>query len=138
VLSRAEAIGNGCTLPPGQFCYGVQAFRTAYGISPLLAKGIDGPGRTVVLVAWPASGAPPRGTAPSDIFSDVPAFDSYSHLPPVKLTVVPGTAPKASADLAIGEEVEDVEMVHAVAPGAAIRVVLTGPAHTQRAQRSAT
>ena len=67
------------------------------------------------------------GPKSTNIFQDVSAFDSYFHLPPVKLTVVPGTAPKALADLAIGEEVEDVEMVHTVAPGAAIRVVMTGP-----------
>ena len=124
--SVAEAIDAGCLVPPGQTCYSLQAFRTAYGISPLLARGIDGRGRTVVLVEWLASAA--RGPADSNIFQDVFAFDSYFHLPPVKLTVVRGTAPMASADLAIGEEVEDVEMVHAVAPGAAIRVVLTGAA----------
>ncbi len=42
VLSLAEAIGTGCTVPPGQTCYSLQAFRHAYGISPLLARGIDG------------------------------------------------------------------------------------------------
>jgi hypothetical protein len=57
--SPAEVIGTGCTLPPGQNCYSLQAFRTAYGISPLLRRGIDGRGRTVVLVEWLASGAPP-------------------------------------------------------------------------------
>ena len=54
-------------------------------------------------------------------------FDSYFHLSPVKLSVVHGAEPKASVDLAISEEVIDVELVHAVAPGASIRVVLTGP-----------
>jgi subtilase family serine protease len=128
VLSSAETVGDVCTLPPGQNCYSVQAFRNAYGISPLLKRGTDGRGRTVVIVAWPTSAAPPASTIlPTDIFQDVAAFDEYFHLPSVKLTVVRGTTPKASADLAIGEEVEDVEMVHAVAPGAAIRVVLTGP-----------
>src|ERR1700728_726287 len=126
-VSPAGSIGNVCTLPPGQNCYSVQAFRNVYGISPLLKRGIDGRGRTVVIVAWLASAAPPRRSATTDIFQDVAAFDGYFHLPPVKLTVVPGTTPKAAADVAIGEEVEDVEMVHAVAPGAAIRVVLTGP-----------
>ncbi len=126
VLSTAESVGNVCTLPPGQYCYSVQAFRNAYGISPLLKRGIDGRGRTVEIVAWLASTAP-HSSATSNIFEDVSAFDSYFHLPPVKLTVVPGTTPKASADVAIGEEVEDVEMVHAVAPDADIRVVLTGP-----------
>jgi len=126
-VSPAGSIGNVCTLPPGQNCYSVQAFRNAYGITPLLKRGIDGRGRTVVIVAWLASAAPPRSSATTNIFQDVDAFDSYFHLPPVKLAVVPGTTPKASADVAIGEEVEDVEMVHVVAPDAAIRVVLTGP-----------
>jgi subtilase family serine protease len=112
-------------LPPGQTCYSVQTLRAAYGISPLLSRGIDGRGRTIVIVAWLASAAP--GPDSTNIFQDVSAFDSYFHLPHVKLTVVPGTAPRALTDLAIGEEVEDVEMVHAVAPGAAIRIVLTGP-----------
>ena len=125
VDSVAEAIDDECLLPPGQTCYSLQAFRNAYGISPLLARGIDGRGRTVVLVEWGASTA--GGPASSNIFQDMSAFDNYFHLPAVKLSVVPGPAPKASVDLAIGEEVEDVEMVHAVAPGAAIRVVLTGP-----------
>jgi subtilase family serine protease len=113
------------TLPPGTSCYSVRALRAAYGISPLLSRGIDGHGRTVIVVAWLASAAP--GPESTNIFQDLSAFDSYFHLPHVKLTVVRGTAPKALADLAIGEEVEDVEMVHAVAPGAAIRVVMTGP-----------
>ena len=121
----SEAIDKQCLLPPGQTCYSLQAFRNAYGISPLLARGIDGRGRTVVLVEWLASAA--GGPANSNIVQDMGEFDSYFHLPAVKLTVVRGTAPKAAADLAIGEEVEDVETVHAVAPGAAIRVVLAGP-----------
>ena len=126
VLSLAETVGNVCTLPPAQNCYSLQAFRNAYGISPLLKRGIDGRGRTVVIVAWLASTAP-HSSSTSNIFQDVSAFDNYFHLPHVDLTVVPGTTPKASADVAIGEEVEDVEMVHAVAPDAEIRVVLTGP-----------
>ena len=126
-VNPAESIRNVCTLPPNQNCYSVQAFRNAYGISSLLKRGIDGRGRTVVIIAWPTSAVPPASSIPpSNIFQDVAAFDSYFHLPSLKLTVVRGTTPKDSADLAIGEEVEGVEMVHAVAPGAAIRVVLTG------------
>jgi subtilase family serine protease len=125
--SSTNGIQPDCTLPPRQFCYSVQAFRNAYGISPLLARGIDGRGRTVVIVAWLSSTAVPGSSATTNIFKDVSAYDSHFHLPPVRLTVIPGTTSKASDDLAIGEEVEDVEMVHAVAPGAAIRVVLTGP-----------
>lgn len=46
ILTVAESIGGiSCPLPPGQRCYSPQAFRTAYGMSPLLAKGIDGRGQ---------------------------------------------------------------------------------------------
>ena len=125
VDSVATATRTGCLFPPAQDCYSPEALRTAYGIAPLLARGIDGRGRTVVLIEWLASAA--GGPASSNIFQDMAGFDSYFHLPPVKLSVVHGTEPKASVDLAISEEVIDVELVHAVAPGAAIRVVLTGP-----------
>ena len=112
---------------------GLQAFRNAYGISPLLARGIDGRGRTVVLVEWLASGA--GGDASSNIFVDMAEFDSYFHLPAVKLSVVPGPVPKAAADQAIVEELEDVEMVHAVATGAAASGLSSPvPARTQRAR----
>ena len=99
-----------------------------------LERGIDGRGRTVVILGWLACAASPRSSPTTNILHDVSSFDSYFHLPPVTLTVVPETTPKASADVAIGEEVEDVEMIHAVAPGAAIRVVLTGPSPTERAR----
>ena len=123
--SVATATRTGCLFPPAEDCYSPQALRTAYGIAPLLARGIDGRGRTIVLIEWLASAA--GGPASSNIFQDMAGFDSYFHLPPVKLSVVHGAEPKASVDLAISEEVIDVELVHAVAPGAAIRVVLTGP-----------
>jgi subtilase family serine protease len=108
-------------LPYSTTCYSPQAFRTAYGISPLLAKGVDGKGRTILI---PDPVEAPSDQNASSIFQDLAAYDAYFHLPPVQLTVVPGTAANGSADLATGEEVEDVEMAHAVAPGAAIRVVL--------------
>ena len=102
-------------------CYSPQAFRTAYGISPLLARGIDGKGRTILI---PEATDVPTDKAVTNIFQSLWAYDTYFHLPPVKLTVVPGTAAKAAADLASFLEVMDVEVAHAVAPGAAIRVVL--------------
>jgi hypothetical protein len=112
---------NGCVSPPYSTCYSPQAFRTAYGISPLLARGINGNGRTIVI---PEPTDVPSDPAVTNIFQSLWAYDTYFHLPPVKLTVVPGTATKAAADLAGFTEVADVEAAHAVAPGAAIRVVL--------------
>src|SRR6266446_2589722 len=37
-----------CLVPPAT-CYTPRVFRTAYGISPLLERGIDGRGQTVVM-----------------------------------------------------------------------------------------
>ncbi len=124
VLTLADSIGGtSCLLPPDPACYSPQAFRTAYGISQLLAKGIDGQGRTVVLLEGVGAVAAGEG-GDANIFQDMSVFDTYFHLPPVKLTVVPGRTPKASADLSSTEEFEDIEMVHVIAPRAAIRVVL--------------
>lgn len=47
-------------------------------------------------------------------------FDTLCHLPVARVRVVRRLTPSASAWLANGEEVLDTEMVHAVAPGAAI------------------
>jgi subtilase family serine protease len=105
-------------------CYTPQAFRTAYGISPLVRRGIDGRGRTVTIL----DGAVQAGTEDSNnIYEDLAAYDSHFGLPKVHLQVVTRFIPSASPSLAIGEEVEDVEVVHAVAPAASIRVVLMGP-----------
>src|SRR5262249_27124650 len=38
----------GCLVPPAT-CYTPRVFRAAYGISPLLERGIDGRGQTVVM-----------------------------------------------------------------------------------------
>jgi subtilase family serine protease len=46
------------------------------------------------------------------------------HLPRTRLHVTTSRAPGASRWLANGEEVLDVEMSHAVAPAAAIHVIL--------------
>src|SRR5262252_10265848 len=110
---------SGCLVPPAT-CYTPRVFRAAYGITPLLARGIDGRGQTVVMpevAQQPAPGA-------SDIRRDMARFDRLFGLPPARLRVVNSLAGSASPWLASGEEVEDTEMVHAVAPGAAISIVL--------------
>jgi subtilase family serine protease len=108
-----------CLVPPAT-CYTPRVFRTAYGISPLLERGIDGRGQTVVMPELAQQPAPDA----SDIRQDMARFDSLFGLPPARLRVVNSLAGSASPWLAGGEEVEDTEMVHAVAPGAAISIVL--------------
>jgi subtilase family serine protease len=113
---------SGCLVPPAT-CYAPRVFRTAYGISPLLDRGIDGRGQTVVM---PEVAQQP-GPDASDIRQDMARFDSLFGLPQPRLRVVNSLAHSASPWLAGGEEAEDTEMVHAVAPGAAISIVLVKP-----------
>jgi subtilase family serine protease len=102
----------------------------AYGIQPLLDRGIDGRGQTVVITEFANM---PQETSPqiTDIRQDLALFDTVFGLPAAQLQVDTSLASSASPWLAGGEEVEDAEIVHAVAPGAAIRVILipswTGP-----------
>jgi subtilase family serine protease len=94
----------------------------AYGIQPLLDREIDGRGETVVLVEIAAPPlSPPKST---DIHEDLTLFDNIFDLPPVRLLVATQVDARASPQLANLEEVEDTELVHAVAPFATIRVIL--------------
>jgi subtilase family serine protease len=65
--------------------------------------------------------APPKST---NISEDMVGFDSLNNLPPAAIQVVNTLAPSASPGLANVEEVEDTEIVHAIAPAASIRVIL--------------
>jgi len=107
--------------PPGvkqMPCYSPQAYEVAYGIAPLLSRGIDGSGETVVMPELASS--PPS----TDIRQDLARFDSKFGLAPARLHVVNTIARSATPYLADDEEVEDTEMVHAIAPGATLDVVL--------------
>ncbi|HEY1917035.1 MAG TPA: S53 family peptidase [Streptosporangiaceae bacterium] len=111
-----------CLHPPAS-CYTPAAFRVAYGIKPLLDRGVDGQGETVVV---PEVASPP-GDGSTNIRQDLATFDGVFGLPAAQLQVDNSLAHSASPYLAQGEEVEDTEIVHAVAPGAAIRVILFSP-----------
>ncbi len=107
-------------------CYAPRQFRVAYGIQPLLDRGIDGRGQTVVLLEFapqPLLLAPPDIT---DVRQDLARFDRLFGLPAVRLQVVTRFAGSAAPWLADGEEAGDVEVVHEIAPDAAIRVVMVG------------
>jgi subtilase family serine protease len=113
-------------------CYTLRQFLVAYGIAPLLARGTDGRGQTVVLPEF----APVAAIAASDIQRDLAQFDRLSGLPAARLDVDTQLDPGASPDLAGKEEAGDAEMVHGIAPGAAIRVIML-PQFTGAAQATA-
>jgi subtilase family serine protease len=107
--------------PPGVKmlpCYSPRAYQTAYGVAPLLDRGIAGSGETVV---FPEVVASPTA---SDIRQDLAAFDTTFGLAPATLRVDNTLAGSATPYLATDEEVTDTEVVHAIAPGATLEVVL--------------
>jgi subtilase family serine protease len=117
-------------------CYAPRQFRVAYGIAPLLDRGITGRGVTVVLPeeaeTGPARPEPPARilAAVTDIRQDLAGFDGRFGLPPARIQVITTALAGSSASpwLASVEEVEDTELVHAVAPDAAIVELLVDPA----------
>jgi subtilase family serine protease len=103
-------------------CYTPQQLQVAYGIKPLLDRGINGRGETVVLPELAESALnPPLVT---DMRQDMAAFDSTFRLPAARMRVVTTLAGAGSPWLAFGEEVLDVEMVHALAPDATLVILL--------------
>jgi subtilase family serine protease len=103
-------------------CYTPQQLEAAYGVRPLLQRGVDGRGETVVLPELAESQlSPPLVT---DLRQDFAAFDRLFHLRAPRLTVVSTFPRPAHPWLAFGEEVLDAEVVHAIAPGAALTIVL--------------
>jgi subtilase family serine protease len=103
-------------------CYTPQQLQVAYGIKPLLDRGINGRGETVVLPELAESRLNPRLV--TDMRQDMAAFDSRFHLPAARMRVVTTLAGAGSPWLAFGEEVLEVEMVHALAPDATLVILL--------------
>lgn len=102
-------------------CYGPDQVRAAYGIQPVLDRGITGRGRTIVIV---------DGFQSPTIRQDLALFDHVWNLPDPVLTI---TAPDGLTPFDptnrtqfgwAGEISADVEWAHAIAPGAAIALVL--------------
>ena len=84
------------------------------------SRGITGKGETVVMPEL-ANRPGPNFT---DIRKDLAAFDSKFGLPAAKLKVTTTLAGASAPYVAGTEEVEDTEIVHAMAPGASLDVVL--------------
>ncbi len=104
-------------------CYSPHQLRVAYGIQPLLDSGIDGRGETVTVIATAPSSSVPGG-AGTDIRQDLEAFNKMFGLPAARIQIVTALAGAAAPWQAGNEEVGDTEIVHAIAPAAALRVVL--------------
>jgi len=125
-LAAGYAFASASTVPlncaPGGVkltpCYSPRAYEVAYGVAPLLSHGIDGSAESVVMPELASS------RFSTDIRKDLAAFDTKFGLPPAKLHIVNTIARSMTPYLADDEEVEDTEMVHAIAPGATLDVVL--------------
>ncbi|MEU2375752.1 S53 family peptidase [Streptomyces misionensis] len=109
-------------------CYTPLQYRTAYHLDSLYRKGVTGKGRTIVIVD--SFGSP-------TIQHDLDVYSKQFGMPSTKVDVVkwgkvPPFDPKNS-DMTgwAGESTLDVEMAHAVAPGAKIVLVETGVAETE-------
>ena len=103
-------------------CYTPQQLQVAYGIKPLLDRGIDGRGETVVLPELAETHLNPPFV--TDLRQDMAGFDHLFHLPAARMRVVTALAGASSPWLAFGEEVLDVELVHALAPDATLVILL--------------
>src|SRR5713101_1946227 len=96
-------------------------FRVAYGVQSLIERGFTGKGQTIVDIV--SYGSP-------TLQRDMDTFDKQFGLPPITIKVIAplGVARSTNQDMAgwAGETELDVQIIHAVAPGANI-VVLTSP-----------
>jgi subtilase family serine protease len=156
LISKKARPSEGTTSPPTKTnlaadcltvsqCYTPRQFLVAYGIQPLRDRGITGHNVTVVLPeeaeTGPARAQPVTNLLQSvtDIRGDLADFDSRFGLPPAKLQVITALAGSTTSPWLAGvEEVEDTELVHAVAPAATIRELLVDPADVSTPARFAT
>jgi subtilase family serine protease len=118
-----------CLRKYGLACYSPGQIQRAYDLPSLYARGLDGRGRTIVVVD--SFGSP-------TIRHDLRVFDTACGLPgpPTFRVLQPaGHVPPYNAkdpDMvdAAGETTSDVEAAHAIAPGASILLVETPAAET--------
>jgi subtilase family serine protease len=125
-----------CKVKFGVACYQPAQLRKAYNLDPLLSRGLDGTGRTIVIVD--AFGSP-------TIAQDLTHFDETFGLPdPPSLKIIQpvGAVPPYPQDPAgtsdrsgwAAETTLDVEWSHVFAPGADILLVETPVPETEGVQ----
>ncbi|GAC1347031.1 MAG: hypothetical protein NVSMB27_11640 [Ktedonobacteraceae bacterium] len=125
VPSPTSTVADVCpgTLSSNPNCYTPHALRVAYGVEALTAQGFTGKGQTVIDIV--SYGSP-------TLQQDMNVFDKQFGLPPITIQVVAplGTVPFDPNNREMsgwaGETELDVEIMHAIAPGAGI-VVMTSP-----------
>jgi subtilase family serine protease len=117
-------------------CYTPHQLEVAYGVTPLLQRRIDGRGETVVLPELAESQlSPPQVT---DLRQDLKVFDHLFALPAPHLRFVSTFAGPKKPWLAYGEEVLDAEMVHTIAPRAALTILLVKGSSLDSADQAVT
>ena len=106
-------------------CYTASQLEDAYNLKPLYAKGLNGSGTTVVILA--------DNTSPT-LSHDLTSFDDAFRLraPSVRVVSVTGKQvafdPASSDDVSGAAEVTlDTEAVHTIAPGAKIVILVAPP-----------
>jgi subtilase family serine protease len=122
-----------CLAHYGLHCYQPFQLEKAYNLKPLRDAGIDGRGRTIVIVD--SFGSP-------TIEHDLQVFDQTFGLPdPPSLTIIQPAGPvppfdPTNSDMAgwAAETTLDVEWAHVFAPGAAILLVETPVSETEGVQ----
>jgi len=119
-VPTVPATSNCLTTNPRQ-CYTVDEYRAAYGVQPLLDRGLTGRGQTVVLPEFAVS---PDDPATGDIRENLAVFDRTFGLPDTRLEVVNSIANSTTPYQATEEEILDTEILHQIAPDVAIKVVL--------------
>jgi subtilase family serine protease len=103
-------------------CYSPPQFRDAYDLNPLYARGINGHGRTIVMVD--SFGSP-------TLQHDLDAFDAQWGLPPTRVRIVragniPPFDPNDAQSVIWAQESSlDVQYAHAVAPDAQLVLIET-------------
>jgi subtilase family serine protease len=121
VSANPSATTFSCQTTVPATCYGPAQIRAAYGVDKLAKYGLNGAGRTIVIVD--AFQSP-------TVAADLASFDSIFGLPAPKLNIIApdGLTPfdQSNADQTnwAGEISLDVEWSHAIAPAATIDLVL--------------
>ncbi|HEX7737146.1 MAG TPA: S53 family peptidase [Ktedonobacteraceae bacterium] len=108
-------------------CQTPQSMRAAYGITPLIQKGYTGQGQTVVDIV--SFGSP-------TLQRDMDAFDQQFNLPQITVKQIsPLNEPESGSESDkaswAGETTLDVQIIHALAPGANIVVLVSPVAETE-------
>ncbi|HEY2072915.1 MAG TPA: S53 family peptidase, partial [Gaiellaceae bacterium] len=117
------AVHFGCQSRPidgsaGPRCYQPAQMQTAYGYSGLLASGVNGAGRTIVIVDAYSNPYVANDLAIQDSLLGLPAPPSYSAIAPQGVPAFDANDPN---QVGWAEEITlDVLWAHAMAPGASI------------------